>query len=492
MVKKSRVFWIFLMVLAVFLLSTCSKKKSTKPEPPKYKWTILGYFDGNNEQDLDILTNGSYVIQDVQEMEKVGSTDDVQIIVMLGSVKTEGNCNYYLIEEHLNELPDSISSEILVDLDSMDMSDYQTLRDFIKYGVENYPAEHYMLIINDHGSGWKGICLDQQNGGGEMMSLPGLDSALYGYEFEIIVFNAPSMSMLEVAYQLKDKANYLVASQFHLSMQNILGSSEWLQGLADDPDMSPGSLARNIVDEIYDAAESEDKETHIAAINLSKIEALASKVADLGNTLVMKAGAYWNEVFDAWMDARCYSYYDDSAFVDLEDFAEKIHASPNLDTAITNTARAVKNATGYAVIRSKSIPDYGRGGLSIHFPWKVSLFDSTHYVELDFKNSNWHVFLSHFIPSISGCLGGLEIISIPDEAEIFLNGQDTGLQTNTTIHGLLPGDYFVKLVKPGYQEKEWFATVESDTIITYIIPLYGGHGSSSPPQQADRNLIFQQ
>ncbi|MFQ6002934.1 MAG: hypothetical protein ACE5KJ_04235 [Candidatus Zixiibacteriota bacterium] len=69
MVKKSRVFWIFFMVLAVFLLSVCSKKKSTKPEPTTDKWTILGYFDGNNQQDHDTSTNGSYVIQDVQEME---------------------------------------------------------------------------------------------------------------------------------------------------------------------------------------------------------------------------------------------------------------------------------------------------------------------------------------------------------------------------------------------------------------------------------------
>jgi len=464
MVKKSRVFWIALMVLAIFLFPGCSKN-STKPEPPKYKWTILGYFDGNNAQDLDPVTLGSYVIQDVQEMEQVGSTKDVQIIVMLGSIKTEGNCNYYLIEKYSDEPADSISSKMLDSLGKKDMSDPQTLTDFIQYVVKHYSAQRYMLIINDHGSGWKGVCSDEQNGGGKMMSLPELSSALSGYKFETIVFDAPSMSMLEVAYQLKDKANYLIASQFKRGLQNRLSSSEWLQDLIDDPDIGSRDLVRNMVDTIYHTADNNEKDISISAINLSKVNILASKVADLGNSLATKAGAYWNEVLAAWNAVHSQDY-DDSAFTELREFAKKIKDFSNFDSTIINDAQAVEIATGEAVIKSLSNRDYARGGLSIHFPWKSSLFDSTDYVQLDFASSNWHVFLSHFIPSISSSLGGLEVISIPDGAEIFLNDQNTGRKTNTIISGLLPGDCLVKVVKPGYPEKKGNARVESGKIIT--------------------------
>jgi hypothetical protein len=479
MVKKSRFFWIALMVLAIFLSPGCSKK-STKPEPPKYQWTILGYFDGNNLQDLDPVTSGSYVIQDVQEMEQVGSTKDVQVIVMVSSIKTEGNCNYYFIEKYLNEPSDSISSKILDSLGKEDMSDPDTLRNFIKYGVEHYPAQHYMLIINDHGDGWKGVCSDQQNGDGEMMSLQELSTALSGSKFDIIVFNAPSMSLLEVAYQLKDKANYLVASQSKYPMQNILGSAKWLQGLIDNPDLSPRTLASNMVDSIYSTACNKYKENHIALINLSKVDALTSKVAALGNSLTMKAGAYWNEVFDAF-NAGYFPDYDDSAFRDLKEFAKRIQDPLNhLDSAIKTDALAVEEITGEAVIKSLSWHSwhfYG-GGLSIHFPWKVSLFDSTDYVQLDFASSNWDVFLSHFILSISDCLGGLEVRSDPDGAEIFLNGEDTGQKTNATIYGLLPGDYLVKLVKPPYPDHYGFVPVYSGSItpayfdLRHLVPPY--------------------
>jgi hypothetical protein len=493
MIKKSRVFWIAIVVLAIFFSPGCSKKKSTKPEPSEDKWTILGYFDGNNEEDADPETNGSYVIQDVQEMEQIGSTENVQIIVMLGSIKTEGNCNYYLIEKHLNEPAGSISSKVLESLDKKDMSDPQTLTSFIQYGMEHYPADHYMLIINDHGSGWRGVCSDQQNGGGRMMSLSEVSSALYGYKFEIILFNAPSMSMLEVAYQLKDKANYLVASQFKLPMQNILGSSEWLPTLTGNPDISSISLAHNIVDEVYNAASNKGKYVHIAAINLTKVDALASKVADLGNSLRMRAGAYWNEVFDAYISA-CKPVDEDSAFADLRAFAQGINVSSDLDSAIKNDAQKVVNSTNEAVTKSLNNPPYYQGGLSIHFPWNSDLFDSTDYAQLNFtiSDSSWCVFLSHFILSTKNCLGGLDIRSTPDGADIFINGQYTGRQTNAIIDGLLPGTYYVKVVKPGYPEKGSFKTVESGKIVFLAFNLYGGPGPSSPRHQAHSNLTFEQ
>jgi hypothetical protein len=249
-------------------------------------------------------------------------------------------------------------------------------------------------------------------------------------------------------------------------MQNILGSAKWLQGLIDNPDLSPRTLATTMVDTIYYTARNKYKYNHIAAINLSKVDALASKVAALGNSLTMKAGAYWNEVFNAF-NAGHFPDNDDSAFTDLREFVKKIQNSSNLDSAIINDAWAVDTVTGQAVIKSLSWPASYGGGLAIHFPWKVSLFDSTDYVQLDFASSNWHVFLSHFIPSISGCLGGIHLTSYPDGAEIFLEGQDTGQKTETTIYGLLPGDYLVKVVKPPYADQEKVLSVESGSITHY-------------------------
>jgi hypothetical protein len=46
MVKTCRITSVCFVVFLTLVLA-CSKD-GTKPQPPKYKWTILGYFDGNN------------------------------------------------------------------------------------------------------------------------------------------------------------------------------------------------------------------------------------------------------------------------------------------------------------------------------------------------------------------------------------------------------------------------------------------------------------
>ncbi len=99
-----------LLLLAGILVVASSCKKSTEEEPQaKTKWVIIGYMDGNNN--LDESNNGtSYVIKDVQDLESVGSNDEVKIIVAVGSKKKGGVVKYYYIEKHTDELPDSLSS----------------------------------------------------------------------------------------------------------------------------------------------------------------------------------------------------------------------------------------------------------------------------------------------------------------------------------------------------------------------------------------------
>ena len=451
MASKTRVFWILLAVSAILLSAGCSEKKSTEPEPTTGEtWTILAYFDGNNDQDTS-GTEISQVIADIQEMEQVGSTQDVKIIVMLGSIKTDGNCYYYLVEKHLNELPDSISSEVLESLDRKNMSDPQTLAAFIQYGVTHYPADHYMLIVNDHGGGWKGVCSDQVNGDSAMMTLPEFSSTISGYDFDIILFNAPSMSMVEVAYQLKDRADYLVASELDRPMKNILSSSSWLQDLTDNPKISVSSLAQNIATAIHTAAASKGATVGICATDLSRANLLTSRVADLGSLLVAHTGDNWIEVVDARETSSdvLLRYFD----ADLKKFCENIQSSANLSSIIKDAAGAVENALEAAVVKALTTqPTPGYGGVCIHFPRQSDYFDSTEYVQVDFVDSDWHTFLSNFTQAYAQVnVGSLRIVTLPVKgASIYLDGEDTGFVTDTTIHGIPADDYILMLFKSGY------------------------------------------
>ena len=158
---------------------------------------------------------------------------------MLSSLKTGGNANYYKIDYAENQLPDEVHSTMLEDMGTKDMSDPQTLIDFIKYAVDNYPAKRYMLILNSHGGGWYGISPDEANGSGDMMSLPDLRSAMEtGPHFDVVVFHACLMSMTEVAYEIKDLADYMVSSEISMPALSVLGADVWLKELMDNPGMA--------------------------------------------------------------------------------------------------------------------------------------------------------------------------------------------------------------------------------------------------------------
>ncbi len=477
-----KTFRLVLLVLAAVAVSFVGCKKDTKA-----KWTILAYMDGNNN--LDTLQNGSsWVIGDCQEMEEIGSTDDVQIVAMVGSLRKGGNSKVYHIGKHLNEQPDQISSTVLEDLGGKDMSDKATLRDFVRKYVSQYPAERYMLIIDDHGGGWYGACEDNQNGSGDMMSMPEMREALGDtVKFDVIVFHACLMSMVEVAFELKDRADYMVACQFTMPMQSILGSDKWLAELVANPDMSPLDISKKIVDAVYQTAGEKQKDCHMAVTDLTKVQALAAKVKDLGNNIVTEVGSDWGEVLQAFNETH-YTQYDHPAFVDLREFAKKVKQMPNLQnrnmikTAADDVIAAINDAVPLTKTNVTAIP---RGGLCIHFPYKAELFDSVKYVKLQFASWNWQNFLSKFIALAGGGGGGgdkgwLSINSTPQGANVWVNGENTGAQTPAVFQAD-PASYQIKLTLTGYLDWEQNVTIRvgETTYINAQLQQQGGGGAAT-------------
>ena len=90
--------------------------------------------------------------------------------------------------------------------------------------------------------------------------------------------------------------------------------------------------------------------------------------------------------------------------MDLREFANKIMNEPTLSTInlVRNAAQDIINGVNAAVPYTACYfypPDQTvpRGGLNIHFPSQLQVFDSTNYVTLKFRATNWHSFLSTFL-----------------------------------------------------------------------------------------------
>jgi hypothetical protein len=108
---------------------------------------------------------------------------------------------------------------------SRELPPRQSLENFLRFCVDKYPAQHYMLFILGHGVivGNDIFLFDEhvsdQSG---TLSLTELGEVLTNFtqevkhqksEFELVGFHSCSVSSLEVAYELKGTAKYMLASQ---------------------------------------------------------------------------------------------------------------------------------------------------------------------------------------------------------------------------------------------------------------------------------------
>jgi len=233
-------------------------------------WLVMLYQDADDqvlEQDIFI---------DLNEAEKVGSSDRVTIVAQLdryrGAFQGDGDWSStkrYLVtqDDNLN----AIRSQVVDDLGEVNMADGSTLVDFVTWGIQTFPADRYMLILSDHGMGWPGGWSDpapanSDSGraplvsalGGDFLYLSEIDQALTDIrqqtgldKFDIIGLDACLMSQLEVYAALEPYAHIGLASE---EVEPSLGwaYTAFLETLVDDPNMSSQELAAAVVSSYVD------------------------------------------------------------------------------------------------------------------------------------------------------------------------------------------------------------------------------------------------
>jgi len=184
-------------------------------------WTVMVYINAKNNLEKFGLLN-------TNQMEMVGSTDKVKVAVELGRMNRYDHSDggwkgerRYIIQKDNDT--NHISSPVLQEIAKADMGDWHHLVDFVAWAKKTAPAQHYMLIVWNHGSGWdkfhkasdvviNGISYDDETG--NHMSTPDLGQALATIgKTDIYASDACLMQMAEVGYQIKDHASYIVGSE---------------------------------------------------------------------------------------------------------------------------------------------------------------------------------------------------------------------------------------------------------------------------------------
>ena len=118
---------------------------------------------------------------------------------------------------------------VLKDQVDLNASRANVLRNFLRFGQRECPADRYVIFFYGHGYGPQGLFFDAESDDASAtttMALTGLADSLLavGERAAVIVFRSCMANTLETAYQLRDAAEYMLASQ---SLVPVAGIWPW-------------------------------------------------------------------------------------------------------------------------------------------------------------------------------------------------------------------------------------------------------------------------
>lgn len=296
--RATKIFFLLAIFLtAAFATTGCTDtEQENKPEagfkPATFKdtysktdtWLIQWYLCGT-----DLESGSGAASADFQELLNVKLPANVKVLIQTGGAEQWQNnvVSSNAVERYLY---DESGLQRLATLEDADMGNVDTLADFIRYGKENYTADHKVFVFWDHGGGSAvGVCLDERTG--NFLSLNDLRTAFTNvYEpstenppFELIGFDACLMATYDTVNSLDGITRYVTASE---EVEPGIGwnYTGWVGALVENPAMSGAGLGQAICNTYFDACKEYDLDdtATLSVIDLAKLPELRNAYESFG------------------------------------------------------------------------------------------------------------------------------------------------------------------------------------------------------------------
>lgn len=335
----------------------------------KKKWSFMVFINADNNLE-------GAGIGDINEMEKVGSDENMNILVQIDRHEdsvdanntehvydvTNGNwtgTRRYFIERDSNE--SVVSSQVKRKLGEKDAGTVDSLTKFVKWSIDSYPAEHYYLIVWNHGGGLDGISWDDESGNHisaeQLMEAVASASKIAGKKIDIVNFDACLMAMLEIALQIKDNADIMIASE-EVEPGYGLPYTDILVKLAAEPNITPDELAKHVV-KVYtnsyrlggSQAQRRAQSVTYSAVKLDKLDNLVKALDELALVTMDNFSDYVRAIHHN-TDFKLKTYHNGQH--DMVDYVSFM-ATKVKNPEIKKAARKVLKVYGYPMNQRKNL-----------------------------------------------------------------------------------------------------------------------------------------
>lgn len=388
--------------------SNLTMEQVVKPVPkqPRRKWTFIVYSNGQDDM-------ASAVQGQISKLQQLKTTDDVAIAAEIGLNKTslfngqwEGTTRFYLNSE---------GKPIVAGKQKTDLGDYKNIQSFIKWAKTNFPADNYLLFLSGHGLGYldpkrksKGMMFDSQtNNYVQTRQLGQILKDVGGVD--VLVMESCLMQMMEVLFEIKQNAKYVVGSQA-LLYTVAFDISYVGKTLINNPSIEQEALCRSIVGNARANIDRHKKTFFgrnlyltVSAVDTAKFPAVIESLNNWTTALVSQPNAFGLiKPHLETLPAMPNSKEGDYPFVDLKELVNLVTERGENDEALNRTGGALIKSIDSAVI-SKAVLGGGKdnskfnnfGGISIGF-FAVDDYSSEYenYLEYPFaKRTSWGKFI---------------------------------------------------------------------------------------------------
>lgn len=391
-----------MLVLAVSGLNQ-SEANSTKPKTQKKKWTLIVFLNGHNNLDY-------YGFQDINEMEKLGSDHNINVVVQWASLKNKKTHRLYVQKD---DDPSTVTSPVIETMEPVDMGDYRNLIEFSKWAMDNYPAEHYFVDVWNHGNGWlkyfqystRDISYDDLTGNHITTEQLGYSMRVLaqhlGRPVDVYGSDACLMAMLEVASEMKGAVKYFLGSQ-ELEPAEGWPYDKFLESIKSNLYKNPDVILSKLTEEYkssYETGGSQccSKWITLSALDMKHLSQIESAFKELTLSIINLSAEDRSKVHAASGYAQ---FFYGGGYMDLMDFLNQIKSQKTSinSTLIKNIELVMKDL----VVSNSVGAEYTKShGVSIWYPRSRSSLNAyaKRYSELNFnKNTNWVNALNLLLP----------------------------------------------------------------------------------------------
>ncbi|MBI4821639.1 MAG: hypothetical protein HY791_35585 [Deltaproteobacteria bacterium] len=393
------------LVASLTLASCWDLQQRVEPEPPPIApdagvaesprgWTILVYMVADNNLERD----GA---DDLIEMSSV-SVENVRFLVQMDRAEGFYDLGIKDVSPFVDTRRFLVEAGTITEIESLsevDELEPEPLQQFIQWGLSFRPAEHFMLVLWDHGLGWRGFGEDTSETPPGAMPLVDLGRSVREgmrlaqlSSFDLIGFDACLMADLATLRTLDGASPLMIASQ---DLEPGHGWDYNAFSVLENPATTPVELGKAILDGFSDQAKEEGKQASItlALFDMTKTAALDAAFdafvtqldADDQTRLALAKARAEVQMFGRSSDPS--QHYQ---MADLLDLAERVAELAPSATGV----EALSEAISGLVIKKVGGPlTRGANGVSIYLPetseYYLPIFDQISTL------GNWRDLLGH-------------------------------------------------------------------------------------------------